>query len=118
MKTTLNSLVLAITFAALLAACAASPSTLAVTLQAEDILWNVEAIQARVGQPIEITVRNDGALDHNFVIEELDIDVLLSPGDIEVIPAFTINEPGTIEYICNIPGHEEAGMVGEIIVNP
>ncbi|MGH2583050.1 MAG: cupredoxin domain-containing protein [Anaerolineales bacterium] len=118
MKTFVKKLALAAGLTAFLAACAPTPSTLEVTLRAEDIMWNVEAIQARVGQPIEITVRNDGVLDHNFVIEELGIDVLLSPGDIEVIPAFTIEEPGTIQYICNIPGHEEAGMIGEIIVNP
>jgi plastocyanin len=113
-----KTLFLTLVLTAILAACAPTSSMLQVTLRAEDIMWNVEAIQARVGQPIEITVRNDGALDHNFVIEELGIDVLLSPGDIEVIPAFTFDEPGTINYICNIPGHEEAGMVGQIIINP
>ncbi|MEX1071052.1 MAG: cupredoxin domain-containing protein [Anaerolineales bacterium] len=101
---------------AALAACSSTPQTLEITLVGEDIMWATETIYAKVGQPIELTLRNDGALDHNFVIEDLGIDILLSPGDIEVVP-FTINEPGTILYICNIPGHEEAGMVGEIIIS-
>lgn len=100
--------------AATLAACG-SP-ILKVNLIAEDIKWNITTINAKVNQPIEITVSNQGALDHDFVVEELGIDVLLSPGDTEVIPAFTIDHPTTIKYICSIPGHEEAGMVGEIVV--
>ena len=27
-------------------------------------------------------------------------------------------KPGTYEFHCSIPGHAEAGMVGEIVVNP
>ncbi len=99
-----------------LAACSSTPQTLEITLVAEDIMWGTDTIHAKVGQPIEITLRNDGALDHNFVIESLGVDVLLTPGDIEVVPVFTPDAAGTIVYICNIPGHEEAGMVGEIIV--
>ena len=102
-----------VVLAILLAAC--SVPTKKVTLVAEDILWNLETIEAKVNQPIEITIRNDGALDHDFVIAELDIDVLLSPGDVEVVE-FTVDHAGTITYICNIPGHEEAGMVGQIII--
>ena len=108
---------LLIALAIVLAACSSTPATLKVTLVAEDIVWNMTEIHAKVGQPIEITVRNDGALDHNLVISELGVDILLSPGDIEVLPVFTIDQPGSTKYICNIPGHEEAGMVGEIIIS-
>jgi uncharacterized cupredoxin-like copper-binding protein len=112
-RMTLQIAVLA-TLAALMAAC--SVPTKEVTLVAEDIMWSMETIEAKVNQPIEITIRNAGALDHDFVIEELDIDILLSPGDVEVVE-FTVDHAGTIVYICNIPGHEEAGMVGEIIIS-
>jgi uncharacterized cupredoxin-like copper-binding protein len=97
-----------------LAAC--GTPTLKVNLIANDIAWNITTINAKVNQPIEITVSNAGALDHDLVIEELNVNILLSPGDTEVIPAFTIDHAGSIRYICSIPGHEEAGMVGEIVV--
>jgi uncharacterized cupredoxin-like copper-binding protein len=29
---------------------------------------------------------------------------------------FTVDHAANIKYICSIPGHEEAGMVGEIII--
>jgi uncharacterized cupredoxin-like copper-binding protein len=49
------------------------------------------------------------------VIDELGVDILLAPGDTEVV-SVTVDHAGTIQYICSIPGHEEAGMVGEIVV--
>jgi nitrite reductase (NO-forming) len=94
---------------------ACSTPTLKVDLNAEDIMWDPTTIEAKVNQPIQITIRNEGALDHNLVIEEYEINLLLSPGDVEVVD-LTIDHAGTVTYICSIPGHEEAGMVGEIIV--
>ena len=112
-RTILSTLLLGLV--ATLAACSSTPKTLQFTLVAEDIMWSTTEIHAKINQPIELTLRNDGALDHDFVIEELDIDVLLSPGAIEVVK-FTVDYPATIKYICSIPGHEEAGMVGEIVI--
>ncbi len=106
-------LVLLAAFAIVLAAC--SIPTKKVTLVAEDIVWNLETIEAKVNQPIEITLRNEGVLDHDFVIEDLGVDVLLSPGDVQIVKIM-VDHAGTITYICNIPGHEEAGMVGQIII--
>lgn len=111
-KTSLTLGMIAV-LAVVLAACGAP--TLKVTLIAEDINWNITAINAKVGQPIEITFTNAGALDHNLVIEELGVDILLASGQTEVVTV-TVDHPGTIPYICSIPGHEEAGMVGEIVV--
>jgi nitrite reductase (NO-forming) len=111
-RTSLTLGLLAI-LASILVAC--GTPTLKVTLIASDIEWNITTINAKVGQPIEITVTNAGALDHDLVIEELGVDILLSPGDTEVITV-TPDHAGTFAYICSIPGHEEAGMVGEIVV--
>lgn len=110
---TLLTLMALVFLAGVLSAC--STPTLKVALIASDIEWNITTINAKVNQPIEITVTNSGALDHDFVIDELDVDILLSPGDTEMVTV-TVDQPGTIAYICSIPGHEEAGMVGEIVV--
>ena len=112
MKKTLL-LLIALTIA--LSACGGPPPPKEITLLAEDIVWNPPLIEAEPGQELVLTVRNDGALDHNFVSPELGFDVLVSPGETEVI-SFVVTEAGTIDFICDIPGHEEAGMVGQIIV--
>jgi uncharacterized cupredoxin-like copper-binding protein len=111
-KTSLT-LVALVVLASVLTAC--GTPTLKVALIANDIEWNITTINAKVNQPIEITFTNAGALDHDLVIDELGIDMLLAPGDTEVI-TITVDHAGTIPYICSIPGHEEAGMVGELVV--
>jgi len=110
----LRLLAILVLLAGALAAC--MPEPVRVTLTAHDILWDMEEIHVRAGQPVELTLQNHGALDHALRISALGIDVLLSPGDVEIV-TFTIEQPGTIEYICSIPGHDEAGMVGYIIVS-
>lgn len=108
-------LLLVALLATLLGACSSTPETKQITLIAEDIVWNIDTIRAEPGQMVEVTIRNEGVLDHNFVVEELGIEVLLSPGDIEII-SFVVDEAGRLDFICSIAGHEEAGMVGEIII--
>jgi len=112
-------IVLALFLAASLVACGGAikePPALNVTLNALDIKWDTTNIDAVVGQTITITLVNTGVLDHNLVIEELGIDVSISPGATEVI-TFVVTEPGTLDFICNEPGHFEAGMAGTITVS-
>ncbi len=97
-----------------LAACMPQPQRISLT--AHDIHWDTQEIHVRANQPVELTLYNHGALDHALRIHDLGIDVLLSPGDVEVL-TFTIDHATVIEYICSIPGHDEAGMVGHIIVS-
>jgi uncharacterized cupredoxin-like copper-binding protein len=99
-----------------LASCSIEVEAKAVSLIAEDIVWNQSLIEAQVGQEVQVTIRNDGALDHSFVIDELDINVHLSPGEIDNF-SFVLNEAGNYDFICGIPGHEEVGMVGEIVIS-
>lgn len=41
--------------------------------------------------------------------------VLLEPGQTKDV-IWTSSETGTLEYACNIPGHYDAGMVGQITI--
>ena len=78
---------------------------------------NTGAVQLESGDFLEFYgQRNDGALDHSFVSNELEINVHLSPGEIETF-SFILNEVGNYDFICAIPGHEDAGMVGEIVIS-
>jgi uncharacterized cupredoxin-like copper-binding protein/mono/diheme cytochrome c family protein len=63
---------------------------------------------------VKVTLRNEGALPHNFAIDELQISVDILPGETK---EFTIKAPaGTYQFYCNVPGHKEAGMVGTLTV--
>ncbi|MDA1330295.1 MAG: cupredoxin domain-containing protein [Chloroflexi bacterium] len=99
----------------LLASCTSEPPVRSVLLLAEDIAWSQNLIEAKVGQTVELTLRNDGALDHDFVLEEFGLEVSLSPGEQQTV-SFVLTEAGLFDYICSVPGHQDAGMAGKFAV--
>ena len=81
-----------------------------------DILFDVTELTVPANTEITINLVNNGALTHNFNIDELGVQ----SGD------YAAGQTGTItfnsgsaaeyEYFCSIPGHRESGMVGKITV--
>ncbi len=85
-----------------------------VTIEAVDIDWNPNAMTIPADTDVTITVPNTGFALHTFVIEDAGINVAIDPGDTQEV---VVNLPaGTYTYICDVPGHEEAGMVGTLTV--
>ena len=125
-----------------LSACStAEPSKPAteVTVEMTDFAYNPSAITVAAGQPVNFTVKNTGNIEHDFVVEKIDAktDLLQDSGseahhahgqeqnyDLHVsagvgqtsVFQLTVLEPGTYKVFCSVEGHEEAGMVGELIV--
>ncbi|HRA47002.1 MAG TPA: cupredoxin domain-containing protein, partial [Thermomicrobiales bacterium] len=61
-----------------------------------------------------VTLKNTGALPHNFSIPDQNISQDVASGATETI---TLNLPaGTYNFDCDEPGHKEAGMVGVLTV--
>ena len=114
-----------------------------ITLHAVDGLsWRFEpsVIEIPAGHRVKLTLSNEGLVEHDVEIlgvdaEGIDVDSgverhdRLGGGHHEdgVVAAhaepgttasvfFTVTEPGTYKYFCTIPGHEEAGMVGKLVV--
>ncbi len=87
-----------------------------VTLEATDPYnWSWKAIEAAPGQVIRVL--NRGVLEHDFVIDELDIGQALpfgEPIDIQIPDSVAVGD--TYEYYCSIPGHRERGMVGTLTI--
>ena len=125
----------------LLAACASQPSQPATELTVEltDFAYTPSSITVPAGQPVTLTLNNTGNIEHDFVVETIDVtaEVIQDNGsnahhahgaeqnyDLHVsaragetsIVQLTIAEPGTYKIICSVEGHEEAGMIGELIV--
>ncbi len=109
-------------FGLALAACGGGNSSsniepLAVTINGEDIKFDVTAIEAKVGQTVNVTYNNKGALDHTFLIDGLVTEQIVVPGQ-TITFSFTPKSAGTFEYYCNVAGHKEAGMIGALTVTP
>ncbi len=91
------------------------PPPLAVTIYAQDIKFDMTTMTAKVDQPVTLTYINQGVIDHGFKIEGLVEETNIKPGQTATIE-FTPTKAGEYRYICAVPGHEPAGMVGTLLV--
>jgi len=92
----------------------ASGSAEGITIEGVDIDWNPNEATIPANTDVTITVPNNGVTFHTFVIEEFGIKLELEPGQTKEV---VVNAPaGRYQFICDVPGHEEAGMVGTLIV--
>ena len=127
-------------FTLLLTACggSAQPST-EIILDAVEFSYSPMSVKVPVGEPVVLTLRNTGAVEHDLVIERIKANVDLvqdsgsdahhahgadanydlhfsaQPGETSTIQ-FIVSEPGTYTFFCSVIGHKEAGMLGELIV--
>jgi plastocyanin len=95
----------------------ASPSASGdeVTVTAVDIAFEEKELTIPADTDVTITLNNEGVLEHDFVIDELDFMVGPIMGGESA--SETLNAPaGEYEFYCSIPGHKEAGMVGTLTV--
>jgi len=85
------------------------------TVKAVELAFEPKEFTIPAGTDVVVTIENKGALQHDFVIDELEVKSdLLDGGSSGTV---TINaEPGTYEFYCSVPGHKEAGMVGTLTV--
>lgn len=99
------------------------------------MLFEPQSLEVEKGETIRFTVTNDGALEHEFVLDtmkgnakhkeamaKMDMEhddpnsVRLDEGATgEVI--WTFSNTGTFEFACLIPGHYESGMHGQVTVS-
>ena len=87
---------------------------------ATEFQFTPNKFDAQVGQKLTFKVANKGTVEHNFVILSPDgsqelTKISTQPGETKTLE-FTPTEAVTYQIDCNIAGHKEAGMVGELIV--
>jgi uncharacterized cupredoxin-like copper-binding protein len=123
------------------AACTPSAERAELTIVATDFAYTPSTLEVRDGQPVHLRLQNDGSLEHDLSLSGLPIaegsvaatpesghdmshlhtDAALSvhlsaqPGQTASV-SFTPTEPGSYRFICTIPGHQEAGMFGTLMV--
>ncbi len=69
------------------------------------------------GAVVQINLINDDGAGHDIAVPEFNAksDVISGKGSATAI-VFRANKNGVFEYLCTLPGHKAAGMVGKIIV--
>ena len=93
-----------------------------VTITLNDIYFNPNLITIPANTNVTVVLENKGAANHNFSITDhnnpnvknLNISVDVASGQSQQT---TINAPaGTYYFYCDVPGHEQAGMFGYLVV--
>ena len=125
--------------AVFLSACAGGSAPTKVTITMTEFGFEPNAINVTAGSPVELTLVNEGAIEHDFVIEKISVDNVSVEGegvgdhhmsgdhsefDLHASTSagatstltFIPTEFGTYQIICSVPGHKDAGMTGELIV--
>ena len=86
-----------------------------IVVTAVDLAFEPKEITIAADTDVEITLVNNGALQHDFVIEEQGVDSGLVEAGGQT--TFTVNLPaGSYTFICSVEGHAQAGMVGTLTV--
>lgn len=88
----------------------------AVTITTIEFKFDPATLNATPGQSINLTVKNNGSVQHTFVLNASNVKLTIDPGK---TATQTFNAPaqaGTYQYECDIAGHKEAGMVGQLVV--
>lgn len=96
------------------AAPAAPAAPQSVTLK--DFAFEPARIEVRKGK-IPFAVKNAGPSDHNFTVKGVKGANTqdLKAGASQTIEV-TLDKAGTYEFVCTVPGHEAAGMKGQLVV--
>jgi plastocyanin len=97
---------------------ASGSKTVNVTLMTTEFKFSPDTINAKVGDRVQVTLDNTkGTLKHNIKQADLNIDAAVEAGQ-KTTFEFTATKAGTFDFVCDVPGHKDAGMTGKIIVQP
>jgi plastocyanin len=87
-----------------------------VGVEAVDFAFEPDVLQLRAGEAVTIVLEvTDGG--HNLVVPDAGFQLpIIDEGEV-TRGALTIDEPGTYDMVCTVPGHVDEGMVATIEVS-
>lgn len=95
------------------AGCGAGAPGIAVVMT--EFAFDPQQINVRAGQRTTITLQNKGTAEHNFAVSQLNVaSPPVAAGQTATVEIAA--PPGNYRLVCTVPGHEEAGMVGQVTV--
>lgn len=113
----LAAMLAALAFAAPAALAAPGGTVLTIsTGTGATMTYSTKALTARAGR-VTIAMRNRSILPHDVAIRSNGVHAqgkLVGKGGVSTVTATL--KPGTYEFYCTVPGHEQAGMRGTLTV--
>ncbi|HVL53964.1 MAG TPA: plastocyanin/azurin family copper-binding protein [Vitreimonas sp.] len=91
-------------------------------------------IEVRAGQAVAFVLSNHDPIDHEWIVGDEDVhdrhrtgtephhasrptEVSVPAGEVRGTTV-VFAEPGTVRFVCHLPGHEAYGMTGTVVVRP
>jgi uncharacterized cupredoxin-like copper-binding protein len=94
--------------------------------------FSPSSITVPAGRPVTFVIRNTDPIDHEWIVGDAALHERhrtgtepshnARPTEISILPltdrqtTVTFATPGTLTYICHLPGHEAYGMTGTLVV--
>jgi plastocyanin len=79
----------------------------------DDFTFSPTTVEVQPGALIE--VRNIGAIEHHFVVDEWAVNETIAPGEIKLVQVPKDARSGdSFTFYCSIPGHRASGMEGTV----
>jgi len=97
-------------------ASAGGEASRTLTVTAREFAFQPETLEVSEGEVVRLRFRNAGDLAHSFQIEELGVRTPTLQSGGERVLRLRPEEPGTYRFRCTVPGHEQAGMTGTLMV--
>jgi len=71
------------------------------------------------GEKVSVAITSEGTLGHTFVFKDSSIRISLNagPGETNFASFVAPSKAGEYAFKCELPGHEDNGEVGKMIVN-
>lgn len=86
----------------------------ALTIVATEYEFTPAEVTIPADTPTEIVLVNEGIVEHDWRIDELDVEIYAAAG--ESASANVTAAAGTYDVYCSIPGHRDLGMEGVLNV--
>lgn len=95
-----------------------SPPADELRIVSKEFSFSISPMRVAAGRPVTIILDNSqGETEHRVVFTRLGLRLSATAGGVTK-QVYTFKRPGEYEFICDLPGHVEAGMKGELTVGP
>ena len=87
----------------------------AITVVATDFAFEPSTIELIAGEPVNLTldVQEGG---HDLAVADVGFRIPIYDEGESAMATLQIEQPGTYDFLCNVPGHAAQGMIGTITV--
>lgn len=87
-----------------------------VTVEASEFEFTPEKIEIEPSTTLKLKLVNEGNVAHSWAVPKLDAESeRIQPGKTTSV-MLEADEAGTYKIMCQVQGHEAAGMVGKLVV--